>query len=96
LGNTDEQNELVFRHAYLDGKATTREILYSYRTEAHAIITKRIGIKLFYIGTLGDIVPVVTRKEKKTARGVDLDGRHQGQIPWLERNGVILRAATEP
>ena len=64
-GSNDNQNEMVFRHIYPAGQATTMELLQRYRTEAHASIRKRLGVNLFYTDALGDTVTIVTRKPDK-------------------------------
>jgi hypothetical protein len=65
LSSTDNTNELVFRYFYLAGRSSTRELLQSYRTEAHAAIRKRLDIYLFYTDTLGDTITVVTKKAEQ-------------------------------
>jgi len=68
-GSSNYQNELVFRHVYPAGQATTRELLQRYRSEAHATIRKRLGFNLFCTDALGDTVTVVTRKSDKHKGG---------------------------
>ncbi len=77
--NTDNTNELVFIHFYPAGHSATRELLHSYRTEAHAAIRKRLGNNLFYTNTLGDTIMVVTRKAEQ----------HQGE--WITTGDIKVR-----
>jgi len=77
--NTDNTNELVFMHFYPAGHSATRELLQSYRTEAHAAIRKWLGINLFYTYTLGDTIMVVTIKAEQ----------HQGE--WIATGDIKVR-----
>ena len=63
--SSDNENELVSRHVYPVGQASTMERLHRYRTEAHATIRKRLGVNMFYTDALGDIVTIVNKKSEK-------------------------------
>ena len=67
---------MVFIHFYLTGHSRTRELLQSYRKEAHAAIRKRLDINLFYTNTLGDTITVVTGKAEQ----------HQGE--WITTGDI--------
>jgi len=77
--SADNSNELVFMHVYPAGQEATRELLQSYRTEAHAAIKKRLGINLFYMDTLGNTITVVTSKAEQ----------HQGE--WILTGDIKVR-----
>jgi len=77
--SNNKHNELVFRHVYPAGQATTRELLQRYRTYAHATICKRLGVNLFYTDALGDTVAVVTRKSNN----------HQGD--WILTDNIMVQ-----
>ncbi len=65
-GSSNNPNKLVFRHVYLAGQATPRDLLHRYRTEVHAAIRKRLKVNMFYTDTLGDtFITVVTKKSEK-------------------------------
>jgi len=64
-GSSKNHNELVFRHVYPSGHATTGELLHRYRTEAHVAIRKRLCVNMLYTDVMGDTVTVVTMKSEK-------------------------------
>ena len=78
-GNIDNQNELVFKHVYPTGHASTRELLQRYRTEEHTTIRKSLGVNLFSTDALGDTVTVITRTS----------GKHQGE--WVLTVDIRVR-----
>ena len=61
-GQRRQKNEIFFRHLFPAGHASTKELLQRLRTEAHAVIRKRLGINLLYMDAQGDTVTVVTKK----------------------------------
>jgi len=68
--NTENLNELVFKHVYPAGKAATRELLHSYSIEAHAAIYKRLGINLFCTDVMRyTLTDVTSKKESSTDSG---------------------------
>ncbi len=77
--SSDYENELIFIHVYSVGQTATKEMLQRYRTEAHIVIRKRIGVNLFYTDALGDTLTVVTRKSDK----------HQGD--WILTSDIDVR-----
>ncbi len=74
-------NKLVFRHIYPQGRASTRELLQSCRTEAHNAIRKRLGINLIHTDDNGDTITVVTRKSEQQQGAWILTGDIRVRFP---------------
>jgi hypothetical protein len=95
-GSSDNQNELVFIHLYPSGHAANMELLHRYRTETHAAIRNRLGVRLFYTDSLGDTVTVVTRKSDKHQGDWILTGDVKVRFPLQKSGCRSLRATTQP
>jgi hypothetical protein len=59
-------NELIVRHFYPAGKAATRELLQSCRTDVHNAILKRPGTNLMHTDIHGDTITNVTKKSENS------------------------------